>query len=85
MKKILFLAAGVLLFAVIRAGRQRHLESDREEKWGPAPARPAHDEVAARAYFIGLEHNRRGEPADPTRDWAEAESQLLATEAAVAV
>jgi hypothetical protein len=46
----------------------------------PAPdsqdPKTSYDDIALRAYFIALDRHRRGEPADPSRDWLEAERQL---------
>jgi hypothetical protein len=73
MKKLLFalgLAAllGVALEALIRGKARRRKMS--------TLAAPSYDEIALRAYFIGLDREARGEPSAPLQDWAEAEHQL---------
>lgn len=51
----------------------------------PAPARqPSYDEIALRAYFIGLDRETRGETCDPLKDWTQAERQLSARTACAA-
>ena len=37
---------------------------------------PSYDDIARRAYFIGLDRKSRGEPVDSVLDWAQAEQQL---------
>jgi len=41
-----------------------------------AAANPRYDAIALKAYFIALDRHARGEPADPLKDWLEAERQF---------
>lgn len=74
MKRLLFaLGLGVLILALqarIRTGKRRG-------RAAAQVAAPSYDDIALRAYFIGLDRAARGEPDAPLQDWAEAEDQLL--------
>jgi hypothetical protein len=72
--KRLFFALGFGVFALalqslFRSGiRRRHV--------GKQVKSVSYDDIALRAYFIGLDREARGEPSSPLRDWEEAERQL---------
>jgi hypothetical protein len=74
MKRLLFaLGFGVFILALqarVRAGKRRGRAATQV-------APPSYDDIALRAYFIGLDRAARGEPGAPQQDWAEAEEQLL--------
>jgi len=76
MKSLLLAAATVLFVAALRAVQR---ETEHQRLVPVASVRPTYDEIALRAYFIGLERDRRGEAADPFGDWVEAEHQLRAS------
>jgi hypothetical protein len=57
------------------------MKSDRDEDRTedhstPEVGKPGHHNIASRAYFIAMEHDRHGEPHDALGDWAEAETEL---------
>ena len=72
--KRLVLALG--LGAFVLALRAVFPTKARRRRSSTLMATPSYDEIALRAYFIGLEREARGEPSAPLRDWAEAEKQL---------
>jgi hypothetical protein len=58
----------------------KQLQADGRTTQSPLPqqaAKPSYDEIAWKAYLIALDRHARGEPADPLRDWVEAEHLLL--------
>ena len=76
MKRFLFglliVALAVSWRALLRGRRMR------QALWTSSASQPpSYDEIAQRAYFIGLDHEANGEKSDPQRDWAEAEQELL--------
>ncbi len=78
MKRFLFglliVALAASWRALLRGRRMRQaLRTSSPSASGP----PSYDEIAQRAYFIGLDHEANGEKSDPQRDWAEAEQELL--------
>jgi len=82
LRSLFFVAAGLLVVAVIRAAQSGRGEDRAEEPSRPETEEPGHDDIASRAYFIALDHERRGEPHDPLADWAEAETELVGAEQA---
>jgi len=42
----------------------------------PPPDAALYDAITLKAYFIALDRHARGEPADPLKDWLEAERQI---------
>lgn len=74
MRRLLF-ALGFGVFALVLQSLFR--TKIRRGRMGKQVASPSYDEIALRAYFIGLDREARGEPSDPSRDWDEAERQLL--------
>lgn len=76
MRRFLFGLALVALFASMRSLWPRQAQPRRSGS--STPTHPSYDEIALRAYFIGLDRDARGEKSDPLRDWAEAEHELLA-------
>lgn len=76
MKKIVLALSLAVLSAAAVFIFQRRLHSHRSASATPQPAVPAHDDIAHEAYLIAMEHQSRGEPSDPDRDWTEAEQRL---------
>jgi hypothetical protein len=76
LRSLIFVAAGLAVLAVVRAARSNPEEGRAEDQSLPPNGKPSHDDIASRAYFIGLEHERRGEPHNASHDWAEAETEL---------
>jgi hypothetical protein len=76
MRQLLFGFAFIAMVAGIRAMWPRKAQS-RGSKSSPS-RRPSNDEIARRAYFIGLERDGRGETPDPLRNWIDAEQELFA-------
>lgn len=72
MKKLL-LALGL---AALGIGLEAWIRGRARRKNRPTLSQPSYDEIALRAYFIGLDRETRGEPSAPLQDWAEAEQQL---------
>ena len=76
MKPLLFiLGLGVFALALQSLLRGRARQRKLFPATDPATS-PSYDEIALRAYFIGLDREARGEPSAPRQDWAEAEHQL---------
>lgn len=76
MKRLLFaLGLGLSAFALSSLLRGRASLGARTLRTPP----PSYDEIALRAYFIGLDRETRGEPSAPLQDWQEAEHQLSTT------
>ena len=75
MKRFLF---GLGFVALIIGLHSLWARKTRSQVFLPAgPDSPSHEEIARRAYFIGKEHDARGEKPDPQRDWVEAEQELF--------
>ena len=72
MKK-LFLALGL---AALGIGLEALIRGRARRKRIATQSGPSYDEIALRAYFIGLDREARGEPGAPLEDWTEAEHQL---------
>jgi hypothetical protein len=72
MKKLL-LALGL---ATLGIGLDVLIRGRARRKKPSASTTPTYDEIALRAYFIGLDRETRGEPSAPLQDWTEAELQL---------
>jgi hypothetical protein len=78
MKRLLFiLGLGVFALALQSLLRRRARQRKFSPPTGP-DAFPSYDEIALRAYFIGLDREARGEPSAPQQDWTDAEHQLTA-------
>jgi hypothetical protein len=77
LRSVFFVATGVVVVATIRAAKSRHDKNRAQDLSTPKTGGPGHDDIASRAYFIGLEHERRGEPHDASADWAQAETELV--------
>ena len=76
MRRLLFGFALIIgLLAGLRTLRS-HRTPSRRSGSSHAP-HPSYDDIALRAYFIGLDHEANGEKSDPFRDWVEAEHELF--------
>lgn len=76
MRRLFFGLALAALFVSLR-GRRRSRTAAAPRSPSFDTRRPTYDDIALRAYFIGLDHEINGDRPDPLRDWAEAEHELL--------
>ncbi|EDY16116.1 hypothetical protein CfE428DRAFT_6378 [Chthoniobacter flavus Ellin428] len=76
MRRLLFGLALLGLIVAVRGRRSRRAPARLSLSSHSKP--PTYDDIALRAYFIGLDHDANGDQPDPLRDWAEAEHELLA-------
>jgi len=77
MKRFLFGLAFIAFLTALLGRRSR--KAPRQPSVSSHPERPTYDEIALRAYFIGLDHDVHGDQPDPLRDWVEAEYELIAS------